>query len=52
VGVTKQIDFAAWGAKASFDWKVEKKGETIYQQTFYSNYRPWQAVYLKGTREF
>ena len=51
-GVTKQIDFAAWGAKASFDWKVEKEGETIHQQTFYSNYRPWQAVYLKGTREF
>ena len=48
-GVTKQIDFAAWGAKASFDWKVEKSGETLQEQTFYSNYRPWQAIYLKGT---
>ncbi|MBL7078315.1 VanW family protein [Candidatus Shapirobacteria bacterium] len=48
-GVTKQIDFAAWGAKASFDWKVERNGETLSEQTFYSSYRPWQAVYLKGT---
>ena len=49
-GTTKRIESPAWGAKASFDWKVEKRGETLYEQTFYSNYRPWQAIYLQGTR--
>ncbi|MFH1601425.1 MAG: VanW family protein [Candidatus Shapirobacteria bacterium] len=48
-GTLKQIDFAAGGAKASFDWKVEKNGEIVNKQTFYSAYRPWQAVYLRGT---
>lgn len=48
VGVVRQIDWAAWGAKTSFDYKVEKDGKTIYEKTFYSNFRPWQAVYLRG----
>ena len=48
VGVVKQIDWAAWGAKTSFDYKVERDGEMIYEKTFYSNFRPWQAVYLRG----
>ena len=49
VGVVKQIDFRSWGAKASFDWKVIKNGQVVYQKSFYSNYRPWRAVYLRGT---
>jgi len=49
-GTVKQIDWAAWGAKAAFDWTVIKNGEVLHQKTWYSNYRPWQAVYLKGTR--
>ncbi len=48
VGVVKQIDWAAWGAKTSFEYKVEKDGEVIYEKTFYSNFKPWQAVYLRG----
>jgi vancomycin resistance protein YoaR len=48
-GTVKQVDFAAWGAKAAFDWKVVRNGETIIERTFYSNFRPWQAVYLRGT---
>ena len=48
VGVVKQIDWAAWGAKTSFNYKVERDGEVIYEKTFYSNFRPWQAVYLRG----
>lgn len=48
-GQTKQIDWKAWGAKAAFDWTVERSGETIHQKTFYSSYQPWQAVYLRGT---
>jgi vancomycin resistance protein YoaR len=48
-GVVKQIDWSAWGAKTSFDWLVERAGETLQSKTFYSNYRPWQAVFLRGT---
>ncbi len=47
-GVVKQIDFAAPGAKVYFDYKVLKDGKTIFQKTFKSIYRPWQAVYLVG----
>lgn len=48
-GTTKQIDFKASGAKVSFGYNVTKNGEEIYSNTFVSNYRPWQAVYLRGT---
>ncbi len=49
-GVVKQVDFAAWGAKASFDYLVTRNGETLQKDTFISNYQAWQAVYLKGTQ--
>ena len=49
-GVVRQVDFSAWGAKAAFDWKVTRGDEVLQQRTFYSNYRPWQAIYLRGTR--
>ena len=48
-GTTKQIDWKAWGARVWFDYEVERNGEIIYYKTFYSNFRPWQAVYLRGT---
>jgi vancomycin resistance protein YoaR len=47
-GAIKQVDWAATGAKASFQYKVTRNGETLQDTTFYSNYRPWQAVYLRG----
>lgn len=47
-GVIKQIDFKAWGAKVSFNYKVTRDNETIFEKTFVSNYRPWQAIYLRG----
>ena len=47
-GTVKQVDFSAWGAKASFDYSVIRAGETLQKKTFSSTYRPWQAVYLKG----
>ncbi len=50
VGQMKQIDWSAWGAKVSFTYKVMKGTETLIEKTFYSNYQPWQAVYLKGTK--
>ena len=49
-GVVQQVDWSAWGAKAAFDWKVTRGDEVLQERTFYSNYRPWQAVYLRGTR--
>lgn len=48
-GTTKQVDWAAWGTKASFDYDVMRGGETLQDTTFYSKFRPWQAVYLRGT---
>jgi len=47
-GKVKQIDWKAWGAKVAFDYKVERNGEILQNRTFYSNYRPWQAIYLRG----
>lgn len=49
VGYIEQIDWAAWGAKVNFNYTVERNGETIYEKTFYSNFRPWQAKFLRGT---
>jgi vancomycin resistance protein YoaR len=48
-GTVKQVDFRAAGAKVTFNYAVTKAGETIYKKTFISNYRPWQAIYLRGT---
>lgn len=48
-GQVKQIDWKAWGAKVWFEYLVKRDGEVIYEKTFYSNYRPWQAIYLRGT---
>jgi vancomycin resistance protein YoaR len=48
-GVVKQIDYKAWGAKAYFTYTVEREGEVIFEKTYYSNYQPWQAKFLRGT---
>lgn len=48
-GKIKQIDWKAWGAKVWFDYKVTKEGQEIFSKRFYSNYRPWQAKFLRGT---
>lgn len=50
-GTTKQVDWSAWGAKASFQYKVTRNGEVLQDTTFYSNFRPWQAVYLRGVAQ-
>ncbi|MDO8451589.1 MAG: G5 domain-containing protein, partial [bacterium] len=47
-GTTKQVDFPAWGAKTSFRYLVTRNGETLEDTVFSSNFRPWQAVYLRG----
>lgn len=48
-GVTKQVDFAAGGAKAIFSYKVFRNNKLMIDEKFFSNYRPWAAVYLVGT---
>lgn len=49
-GEVKQVDFAAPGANVYFTRTVTKDGKTKTDK-FASNYRPWQAVYLRGTKE-
>ncbi len=48
-GVTKQVDFSAWGAKSVFTYKVTKQNSEGFEKTFFSMFKPWQAVYLVGT---
>jgi vancomycin resistance protein YoaR len=50
-GTVKQVEYAAWGATVKFDWTVKRNGEILHQKTFTTRYRPWQAVYLNGTKE-
>lgn len=50
-GEVKQIDFAAGGANVYFTRTVKRNGKTIISDKFTSNYRPWQAVFLRGTKE-
>lgn len=50
-GQIKQVDFAAAGANVYFTREVRKNGKVIISDKFVSNYRPWQAVYLRGTKE-
>jgi vancomycin resistance protein YoaR len=47
-GVVKQVDWEAWGARASFGYKVTRGDEVLQDTKFVSNFRPWQSVFLKG----
>jgi len=47
-GITKQIDFPAWGAKTVFNYQVVAKKDISQNVRFYSNYQPWRAVFLVG----
>ncbi len=47
-GEVKQVDFAAWGTKASFQYKVTRGNEILEDTSFASDFKPWQAVYLRG----
>ncbi len=50
-GTIKQVDFAAYGANVYFTRQVTKNGKIIISDKFVSNYKPWQEVYLRGTKE-
>lgn len=49
-GQVRQVDFPAWGAKARFTYKVlNPDGSSRIDTNFFSAYRPWRAVYMRGT---
>lgn len=50
-GEVKQIDWPAWGASVKFSYKVTRNEEVLQDEVFNSRYRPWQAIYLIGTKE-
>lgn len=50
-GERRQVDWAANGLTTWFDYRVTRGQELIQEKRFVSNYRPWQAVYLVGTKE-
>ncbi len=50
-GTVKQVDFAAAGANVTFKRTIIKEGQLPVSETYHSNYRPWQAIFLVGTKE-
>lgn len=51
-GTLKQIDWAAPGASAEFTYTVKNAdGSLRNERKFTSHFRPWQAIFLVGTRE-
>jgi len=50
-GVVKQVDFSAWGSKVFFTYKVFQGEKLVTDNKFFSNFRPWAAVYLVGTAD-
>jgi len=45
-GQTKQVDWAVDGADVRVNRTVYRNGQILHQDTFLSQYQPWQAVYL------
>lgn len=51
MGTVKKVESAVPGLKTKFDYTVTRDNEVIFQKTFLSVFRPWQAVYLHGTKQ-
>jgi len=49
-GVTRQVDFPAWGASVRFTRTVKRGGTVLFEDVFNSRYQPWRAIYLVGTK--
>jgi vancomycin resistance protein YoaR len=49
-GQVKQVDFSAAGANVYFTRTVTENSKTTIYDKFTSNYKPWQAVYMRGTK--
>jgi vancomycin resistance protein YoaR len=50
-GVVRQVDFAAWGATATFSRTVKREEEVLIEDSYTTRYQPWRAVFLVGTKE-
>jgi vancomycin resistance protein YoaR len=50
-GTTKQIDWSHDGVDVTVYRIVKEGNKVLWKDTFFSRYRPWQAVYLVGTGE-
>ncbi len=50
-GTAKQIEWAKEGLDVRVDRIVFQDGIQVRRDTFTSHYRPWQAVFLVGTKE-
>ncbi|NLE76738.1 MAG: hypothetical protein GX605_08305, partial [Chloroflexi bacterium] len=48
-GETRQVDWAQKGMDVTVKRTVREGDTVIRQDSFFSQYRPWQAVYLVGT---
>jgi vancomycin resistance protein YoaR len=49
-GVTKQVDYPAWGASVKFTRTVKRGDVVLFEDVFNSRYQPWRAIYLVGTK--
>lgn len=47
-GEVDQIDWEAEGADVTVDRTVRKDGEILFQDSFYTHYEPWRAIYEYG----
>ncbi|HPC05588.1 MAG TPA: VanW family protein [Anaerolineaceae bacterium] len=47
-GDVRQVDWAAQGADVSVNRTVYKDGAVYFQDSFFTHYQPWQAVYEYG----
>src|SRR3989344_4733602 len=50
-GEDNQVDWAAWGSKTVFNYTVVKNGQEVINKNFYSDFKPWRAIFLVGTGE-
>ncbi len=50
-GQTRQIEWARDGLDVTVYRLIKQNGVEVRRDTFFSRYRPWQAVYLVGTKE-
>jgi len=50
-GQTKQIEWPKDGLDVTVYRVIRENGTEVQRDTFFSRYRPWQAVYLVGTKQ-
>ncbi|OJX40724.1 MAG: hypothetical protein BGO78_07005 [Chloroflexi bacterium 44-23] len=47
-GKIKQVDWAAQGADVTVNRTVNRNGEVLFSDQFFTHYQPWQAVFEYG----